>query len=183
VGAVKALQSKQVSPFDVFGLKPSFRLDMADLEHRYLVLQSSSHPDRFALGETAAKREATQRSSEINEAYRQLRVPFDRAAWLIMHGGIPDPLASNLPLPPDFLMEQMEQRECFEDARMIQDKDTLYQLRQQWQDELDILWHQLEQALDIHHNIEGAALYLRQLRFVLTQLDSLEETLFEWECI
>lgn len=179
----KVLLCDEKSPFDIFGLQPKFQLDIADLERRYLALQSSEHPDRFVIEDDQARRDATLRSSEINSAYKQLRIPFDRAMLLIQQGGIKDPLSSKYVLSSDFLMEQMERCEAFEDARLIQDKEKLLHLRQSWQNEIDTIWHYLEQALDTHGNSEQAASYLRQLRFLMAQLDQLEETLFDWSCI
>lgn len=176
--------------FTIFGLEPVFNIDIADLERRYLELQVTHHPDRFAVQSIDKRQAATEKASAINEAYRQLRSPFERAKLLIMMAYSTkttlsnavhfDPLASNLPLPPDFLLEQMEQRELLEDAKLIQDSDALQGLRQTWQQQADILWQSIEDALDEKHDYESAALYLRLLKFVMTQLDALDETLFEW---
>ncbi|MES2207228.1 MAG: Fe-S protein assembly co-chaperone HscB [Pseudomonadota bacterium] len=176
--------------FTIFGLEPQFNIDIADLERRYLELQVNHHPDRFVVQSIDKRQAATEQASVINNAYRQLRSPFERAKLLIIleyatktksSSSIHfDPLASNLPLPPDFLLEQMEQRELLEDAKLIRDSDALQRLRQIWQQQADILWQSIEDALDEKHDVESASLYLRQLKFVMTQLDVLDETLFEW---
>ncbi len=176
--------------FSIFGLEPMFNLDMADLERRYLELQVAHHPDRFVAQSMNKRQSATEQASMINDAYRQLRFPFERAKLLIILNNSScaelskstyfDPLASNLPLPPDFLLDQMEQRELLEDAKLIRDSDMLQRLRQTWQQQADILWQLLEDALDEKHDYESASLFLRQLKFLMTHLDALDETLFEW---
>jgi molecular chaperone HscB len=102
--------------FVLFGLPERFALDRADLDGRWRQLQGSAHPDRFAAEGAAAQRLAMQWSVRINEAYRRLREPLSRAAYLCELRGAPIAANSNTAMPGDFLMQQMAWREALDDA-------------------------------------------------------------------
>jgi molecular chaperone HscB len=102
--------------FTLFGLPERFTLDRADLDARWRRLQASAHPDRFAAEGAAAQRLAMQWSVRINEAYRRLREPLSRAAYLCELRGAPIAAHSNTAMPTDFLMQQMAWREALDEA-------------------------------------------------------------------
>jgi molecular chaperone HscB len=102
--------------FVLFGLAERFAIDRADLDGRWRQLQGSAHPDRFAAEGAAAQRLAMQWSVRINEAYRRLREPLSRAAYLCELRGAPIAAHSNTAMPGDFLMQQMAWREALDDA-------------------------------------------------------------------
>jgi molecular chaperone HscB len=104
------------SDFQLFGLPERFALDRADLDDRWRRLQASAHPDRFAADGAAAQRLAMQWSVRINEAYRRLREPLTRAAYLCELRGAPIAAHSNTAMPGDFLMQQMAWREALDEA-------------------------------------------------------------------
>jgi len=102
--------------FVLFGLPECFTLDRPDLDARWRKLQASAHPDKFAADGAAAQRVAMQWSVRINEAYRRLREPLTRAAYLCELRGAPIEAQSNTAMPADFLMQQMSWREALDDA-------------------------------------------------------------------
>ena len=102
--------------FALFGLPQRFELDTADLDIRWRRLQGSTHPDRHAAEGAAAQRVAMQWSVRVNEAYRRLRDPLTRAAYLCELRGTPIQANSNTAMPADFLDQQMAWREALEDA-------------------------------------------------------------------
>ena len=102
--------------FALFGLPERFAIDRHDLDERWRRLQSSAHPDRFAADGAAAQRVAMQWSVRINEAYRRLREPLARAAYLCELRGAPIAAHSNTAMPGDFLMQQMAWREALDEA-------------------------------------------------------------------
>ena len=69
----------QMTPFELFGLKPAFKVDLEALHaaHERAILQV--HPDRFADRPAAERRVAEQWASRINEAYAVLKDPVKRA--------------------------------------------------------------------------------------------------------
>ena len=102
------------SDFDIFGLPCQFELDSAALSASYLRLQNQTHPDRFANSSAQEKRLAVQWATRVNEAYKRLQNPMERAIyWCELHGENPRGQQSNL--PPALLMQQMEWREALEE--------------------------------------------------------------------
>jgi molecular chaperone HscB len=106
----------QDNDFLLFGLPERFALDRADLDERWRQLQGTAHPDRFAAEGAAAQRLAMQWSVRINEAYRRLREPLTRAAYLCELRGAPIAAHTNTAMPADFLVQQMAWREALDDA-------------------------------------------------------------------
>jgi molecular chaperone HscB len=102
--------------FALFGLPERFAIDRADLDSRWRELQGSVHPDRFAADGATAQRVAMQWSVRINEAYRRLRDPLTRAAYLCDLRGAPIDAHQNTAMPGDFLAQQMAWREALDDA-------------------------------------------------------------------
>ena len=65
--------------FDLFGLAPAFALESEALERSYREIQSRVHPDRFAHAGDAERRASLQWTTRVNEAYRTLKDPVQRA--------------------------------------------------------------------------------------------------------
>ena len=106
----------QSNDFVLFGVPATFQQDLALLDERWKELQRNAHPDRFAAQGAAAQRLAMQWSVRINEAYRRLRSPLKRAAYLCELNGAPISAETNTAMPAAFLMQQMEWREALDDA-------------------------------------------------------------------
>jgi molecular chaperone HscB len=104
------------SDFELFGLPSRFALDRAELDARWKALQGQVHPDRFASQGAAAQRLSMQWSVRVNEAYRRLKDPLSRAAYLCELRGVPIDAHSNTGMPVDFLSQQMAWREALEEA-------------------------------------------------------------------
>lgn len=102
--------------FVLFGLPPRFSLDAARLAQSWRDLQAAVHPDRFAAAGAAQARVAMQWSTQINGAYRVLKDPLQRAAYLCELRGVPVDAERNTAMPPAFLMQQLEWRERMDDA-------------------------------------------------------------------
>ena len=102
--------------FTLFALPRRFALDVTELDAHRRTLQAQVHPDRFAAQGAAAQRVAMQWSVRVNEAYRRLRDPLQRAAYLCELAGVPVGLHDNTAMPPSFLMQQMQWREALAEA-------------------------------------------------------------------
>lgn len=131
--------------FALFGLPQRFELDTTDLDARWRRLQASAHPDRHAAEGGAAQRVAMQWSVRINEAYRRLRDPLTRAAYLCELRGAPIQANSNTAMPADFLNQQMEWRENLEDAEA---PDALQALEHEVRSTEQNLFAELGRVLD-----------------------------------
>src|SRR3954465_9598095 len=75
--------------FELFGLPERFAQDRAAIDARWKELQREAHPDKFAAQGASAQRVAMQWSVRINEAYRRLKDPLQRAAYLCELRGAP----------------------------------------------------------------------------------------------
>lgn len=118
----------QMSPFQLFGMKPAFMIDEAKLEAAYQAAMMKVHPDRFADRPAAERRVAEQWSTRINEAFKLLKNPVKRAAWLCENAGRPIEAETNTRMPADFLMTQIMWREA--SSRATQARRTPSALRQ-----------------------------------------------------
>lgn len=103
--------------FELFELPVAFELDVDDLSVRYRELARETHPDRFASGSASARRLAMQMATLLNEAFRTLKEPISRAAYLLVlkHAALPSGTVASV--APAFLMQQMELRERLDETR------------------------------------------------------------------
>ncbi len=153
----------QSNDFELFGLKQQFAQERAVLDDRWKTLQREAHPDKFAVQGAAAQRVAMQWSARINEAYRRLKDPLTRAAYLCELGGAPVNAHTNTAMPAQFLMQQMEWREALDDARDIA---ALEVLRQNVEVSKQALLQQCAQLLDVQNDCNAAVPLVRELMFI-----------------
>ena len=153
----------QSNDFELFGLPEQFVQDLARIAARWKDLQREAHPDRFAAQGAAAQRIAMQWSVRINEAYKRLKDPLKRAAYLCELRGAPVDAENNTAMPPEFLMEQMQWREELEEARGPEDLDRL-------EEELHAarraVLGEVERLLDRDNDPHAAAQQVRALMFI-----------------
>jgi molecular chaperone HscB len=112
--------------FTLFGLPQQQAQDVARIDQRRRELQSQVHPDRFAADGAAAQRLAMQWAVRVNEAYRRLKDPLARAAYLCELRGTPVDAERNTAMPTAFLMQQMAWREALDEARETRAVDALH---------------------------------------------------------
>src|SRR2546422_5828703 len=124
--AGKALTSNH---FELFGLEPVFALNADSLDSAYRDIQAKVHPDRFAHAGDAERRASLQWTTRVNEAYRTLKSPLQRAKHLLELQGVDLAFETSTQMPPDFLMQQMELREGLEAAIGEKDASKLDALR------------------------------------------------------
>ena len=68
-------------------------------------------------------------ATRANEAYKTLKNPFKRAAYLCELHGVDLQTESNTSMPREFLMQQMEWREELDDAKAAKNLEALEALR------------------------------------------------------
>ncbi len=152
--------------FELFGLAPSFNIELATFENNFRKIQSASHPDRFVTGTAAEKLSAMQLATLANEAYQTLKSPANRAKYLLELQGIKAISETNTAMPTDFLMQQMEWREALEDAKAAKDIVALEQLHAEIQLEGKALHANLVDLLDIKKDYSTATDTTRKLIFI-----------------
>lgn len=171
--------------YEALGIPEGFRIDTSALEQRYRELSRLLHPDRHAARSAAERRLALEKMIEVNDAYRVLRDPVRRAAYLLSQRGIDlgetGSEGSAKYLPPGFLMEVMEIREAFDEARAKKDTDAVQAMAAQVRGQRDEALRTLEAAFDDDDN-EGAAGQVAILRYLdrfLGEVRAWEDQLFE----
>jgi Fe-S protein assembly co-chaperone hscB len=151
--------------FNLFQLEPSFNIDTEALEQTYRALAAQFHPDKFASASAFEQKQAVMMSSTINDAYRTLKSPIDRAAYLLKSQNIDADAPEHTSFSPEFLMQQMEWRETLMDAQMEQNHDAIRALDQEIQEVQSNLYQDLQQAFE-QQDYESAAQWVRHGRFL-----------------
>ena len=162
----------QISPFQLFGMKPAFVIDEKRLDAAYQAAMMKVHPDRFADRSAAERRVAEQWSARINEAHDTLKNPVLRASWLCETAGFPIGAETNTAMPMDFLMKQMQWREALEAAEG--DSATVAEIRQSTEAEKSDIIAGLAHAIDEEKNWACAVDLTRRLMFVNRFLQEVE---------
>ncbi|HQR19576.1 MAG TPA: Fe-S protein assembly co-chaperone HscB [Burkholderiaceae bacterium] len=152
--------------FALFALPVRFAIDEAALDIAHKAVQSKIHPDRFAAGTAAERRVAMQWAARANEAYRTLKSPLARAAYLCERAGVPIDAQSNTAMPAEFLVQQLEWREALDEARHERDATQLTALETQMAAERSRLIADIAEALDRRADHASAAGLVRQLMFI-----------------
>jgi molecular chaperone HscB len=138
-------------------------VDAAALERGYREIQSRIHPDRFAASGEAERRASMQWTTRVNEAYRTLKSPVQRAKYLLEMNGVDVAFETNTQMPAEFLIRQLELREALAEA---QGAAALDRLRDEVLDEKRALERQVEELIDARHDLAAAAGEVRKLMFL-----------------
>jgi len=162
--------------FALFDLPPRFLIDLAALDDAYRRVQAQVHPDRFVAAGPAEKRVAMQWAARANEAYRTLRSPTARAAYLCEVNGQAIDAESNTAMPADFLMQQMGWREELDAARGG-DAAAAQTLQREVETKRQDVLDRVAAALDEHRDYAAAAAAVRELHFI----DRFRDELAAWQ--
>ena len=159
------------SHFELFGLSPAFSLEEDLLEKAYRDIQSKVHPDRFANAGDAERRASLQWTTRVNEAYRALKDPVQRARHILELHGVDVAFETSTAMPSEFLVQQMALRESLEEAVEKKDPAAVDGLREDLKKNKSVLERQIGEAIDVKKDYAGAAELARKLMF----LDKLDE--------
>lgn len=156
-----------------------FEISVGDLRREFLQLQGTIHPDKYPSG--AAKQNAQALSARINEAYRTLSDPLQRAQYLLRewHGidVTAEDASTKHALDPATLMEVMEVQETIEEVGASPEaEDEIEALKAANEMRIAGCVEALAKAFD-RGDIEGARAECVKLRFWY----SVGEGLREWE--
>ncbi|MCA9001291.1 MAG: hypothetical protein KDB61_05170 [Planctomycetes bacterium] len=115
-GSCGLLEDNQIlpSPFQLFGLAPTWTICPAELRKRLLRITRLTHPDLHgADGNEEQTRLAEHHTARLNIAYRALMDDVERTEWLI--GYLNGPPASK-GVPQSLLMEVMDWNEALDEV-------------------------------------------------------------------
>lgn len=166
--------------FAVLGLPRTFELDAAELERHYRDLQRRLHPDRFARKTAEERRASLLRATDVNEAYRTLKDPAQRAAYLLELRGVtlpPEGRQQTRPAEPEFLMEILDLREALDEAKRAKDHARVEALARGVRARRDAALAEIGRALGAQIVTTAVAPLLDQLKYFTRFLDDV--TAFE----
>ncbi|KAJ6015091.1 hypothetical protein N7540_009682 [Penicillium herquei] len=157
----------------------SFKISTPDLRREFLQHQSLVHPDKYAAGDLKQHAEAL--SARINEAYRTLLDPLQRAQYLLREWHDIDVTAEDAAtkhaLDADTLMEVMEVQEMIEEVGASPDAEKeIHALMKENNDRIQACVQLLGEAID-GGKLEDARKECIRLRFWY----SVGEGLREWQ--
>ncbi|KAJ5291096.1 Heat shock cognate protein B C-terminal oligomerization [Penicillium angulare] len=157
----------------------SFDISASDLRREFLQLQGLVHPDKYPAGEIKQHAEAL--SARINEAYRTLLDPLQRAQYLLRewHGidVTAEDASTKHALDAETLMEVMEVQETIEEVGASPEaEEEINSLKQENKARIQACVKSLGAAID-RGDIEKARQECVRLRFWY----SVGEGLHEWQ--
>ncbi len=106
-----------MDPFAILGIKRSFEIDLPAVEKRHRELSRALHPDRYADAGAGERRLTLAKAIEVNEAWRIVRDPIQRAEALFALAGIPVGEHDEPKPSPALLMAAMDRREALAEAK------------------------------------------------------------------
>lgn len=137
VGGHFCTQCKAIQPlsqgsdyFSFLDLPKKLQIDAAALEKSFYALSRQFHPDYFMNASAEERQASMERSSLLNDAYRTLREPVQRAKYLLALEGYKE--AEKKSPPADLLEEVFElniQVEEMKAAKKMGDEDELNEAR------------------------------------------------------
>jgi len=167
--------------FELFSLKVSFTIELAELSEKFRTLQQAVHPDRFANASEQEKRLSVQKAALINEAYQVLKTPQRRARYIIELQGVEFDDQANPVMDPLFLMQQMELRESLSEVKTKDDPEaTLDKILSDLKTSRAALLKDIAEQLDnpMTADLDKASLLMHELQF-LDKLQSESEAIEE----
>jgi molecular chaperone HscB len=164
--------------FSFFGLQRRLNIELPLLEKEFYRLSRRLHPDMFARSSPGEQQWSTQKTSLLNDAYRTLRDPIARTAYLLELEGVKLEEQSRAAtdearahgkekqqvVPPDLLEEVFELNMQLEEMRMgkkmgerdeqvakdLENAKTRFeQMLNSSNDELQKLWNEWDQVIAV----------------------------------
>jgi molecular chaperone HscB len=108
--------------FSLLGLPAAMKVDLGALERAYLKVSRMVHPDFFA-NRPEEQTQALRLAAAVNEAYRTLKTPIQRAEYLLLLAG-GKTSGQDRHTPPGFLQEMLLLREEIEDGEVSAQRRT-----------------------------------------------------------
>ncbi|MBI1898487.1 MAG: Fe-S protein assembly co-chaperone HscB [Acidobacteria bacterium] len=132
----KAIQAPVRDYYRFFGLERKLSLDTGDLQHRFYELSRQLHPDRFQRRSPQEQQCSLEASSVLNDGYRVLRNPIERAEYVLKQEGFDIGEQRGKDVPPELLEEVFELNMVLEEMRGGEEsaRPQLEQARTRFQD-------------------------------------------------
>lgn len=103
--------------FSFFGIEPQLTLDPVSLQKRFYELSRQWHPDRFAARPAAERQQALENTALLNDAFRTLKQPVERAEYVLSRHGLALDEAVSKKVPPELLEEVFEMNMALDELK------------------------------------------------------------------
>lgn len=117
-------------------------------------------------------------TTRVNEAYRTLKSPVQRAKYLLEMHGVDVAFETNTQMPAEFLGRQLELREALAEATQA---GALDRLHEEVRGESRALERSLEDLIDARRDYAAAAGEVRKLMFLHKLAEEIERAYEEIE--
>lgn len=152
--------------FELFDLPVSCNVDLAIIQARYMELQKTVHPDKFANASDREKSLSMQQTTWINEAKSTLVNPVLRATYLLKLKGLDINLENETTRDTAFLMQQLEIRERLEHVKEETDPlATLDKMAKELKLSADEMMSGFSEAYE-SNLLDDAREWIRKLQFM-----------------
>jgi molecular chaperone HscB len=121
------IQAPTPDYYEFFDLPRRLAVNPEDLKSRFYTLSRLLHPDRYTRRSEQERRFSLEASSILNDAYRVLKDPIQRAEYMLRQEGFPIGDQRNKDVPPELLEEVFELNMALDELRGG-DLDVLPQL-------------------------------------------------------
>jgi molecular chaperone HscB len=166
--------------FTLFGLPRKLVISMADLQTRFYALSRKHHPDRFARRPEAEQEHAENVTALLNDGYRVLRDPIQRAEYLLSQEGFDIGEQRSKDVPPELLEEVFELNMLLEQTP---DRSELEEARSKFEgmmseamQEVNELFHKYDAAQD-RSVLESLRGVLNRRRYIQNLMRDVEKAL------
>ena len=166
--------------FSFFGIPRKLSVDTSDLQSRFYSLSRQFHPDRFARGTPADQQYALDATALLNDAYRVLRDPIQRAEYLLTQEGFDIGEQRSKNVPPELLEEVFELNMLLEETP---ERDELERARTKFQsmqaetdEELSSLFERYDASED-RTVLQGIRGVLNRRRYIQNLVRDVEKAL------
>src|ERR1700694_953070 len=142
---------RQGDYFRFLGLPRKLTIGPSELERNFRLLSRQFHPDYFYNATLAERRASLERSSYLNDAYRTLRQPISRIAYLLELEGLGTTSAERgqgpTQVPPAVLDEVFALNEELDEIRALRESGARVE---EWKDRLGRARQPIEEKRAAH---------------------------------
>lgn len=111
------IQAPTPDYYEFFDLPRRLALDARELKGRFYTLSRLLHPDRYTRRSEQERRFSLEASSILNDAYRVLKDPIQRAEYVLRQEGFAVGDQRNKDVPPELLEEVFELNMALDELR------------------------------------------------------------------
>jgi molecular chaperone HscB len=162
-------------------LPQKLTLSTADLQTRFYSLSRQFHPDRFARRAPAEQEYALNATALLNDAYRVLKDPIQRAEYLLAAKGFDIGEQRSNDVPAELLEEVFELNMLLEETPSHEELDRsrarFFRMLAESDAQLEQLFHRYDASGDDHEVLQTIRGALNRRRYIQNLVRDVEKAL------